>query len=51
MQPAKHNLEKPFYYADVSFVYFSILNWKDFACLINKVAQSNKIIMENDNAI
>lgn len=51
MQPAEYSLEKPLYYTDVSFVYSSILNWEDFAYLINKIVQNNKIVIQSDDAI
>lgn len=37
VQPAKQSLKQPFYYADISFGYFSLLNGEDLAFPINKI--------------
>lgn len=36
VQPAKHSLEQLFYYKDVNFGHFFLLNREDLTCLIDK---------------
>ena len=51
VQPAGCSPEQPFYYEDVNFGHSPPPNCKGLACLIDKIVQSNLVIMQSNKAV
>lgn len=51
LQLASYSLKQPVYCKNVSFGHFPLSNCKGLAHLINKVKQSNRVVMQNGKAV
>lgn len=51
VQPAVHSPEQAFYCKNINFSHFSLPYCKGLTCPINKVVQSNWIVMQNNKTV